>query len=288
MSRRGHAAALEIMSHLLRFSRLLPLALLAAAPAFAAVACNAQVATVLNSDAEAPEASTTTPDGGGGDGGGACCPRDPAPSGCMNLGGSSKDGCSKTCDFFCSENWRVEKDDAGCEVWRYDTRAPKPGETSTCQQQPPVGPVCYSDKDCNSDPSVSALWGRCFYGVCTCTKGYSVQANGKCAATPPPDCPAQSGTCRQQPATCHSDELVVGTPAGDMSCGDVVPAVCCQKTSACKGPAREIPGGGYSPVDMVCCTSSGTAQPPICVNGFETCDAGTTAVINNGGSPCGV
>lgn len=59
-----------------------------------------------------------------------CCPRSPAPSGCMLLGGSG--ACIQACDFFCSDNWRVERDERGCELWRYDTRSPKPGENGSC------------------------------------------------------------------------------------------------------------------------------------------------------------
>jgi hypothetical protein len=36
------------------------------------------------------------------------------------------------CDFFCSDNWRVEKDSGGCEVWVYDHRP-------TCQPLPDAG-----------------------------------------------------------------------------------------------------------------------------------------------------
>jgi hypothetical protein len=58
--------------------------------------------------------------------GAACCLRDTAQSGCMFLGGpaSPGGGCGQTCDFFCSENWRVEFDGQGCETWRYDNATP--------------------------------------------------------------------------------------------------------------------------------------------------------------------
>jgi hypothetical protein len=62
-----------------------------------------------------------------------CCPRDPEMSGCLHLGGANVSGCFKTCDFYCSTNWRVELDEQGCSVWRYDHRAPAPGETLACQ-----------------------------------------------------------------------------------------------------------------------------------------------------------
>jgi hypothetical protein len=64
-----------------------------------------------------------------------CCPIDPTQSGCMHLGGASTDNggsCVQTCDFFCSTNWRVEKDSSGCDTWRWDTRQPLPGENASC------------------------------------------------------------------------------------------------------------------------------------------------------------
>ena len=33
-------------------------------------------------------------------------------------------------------------------------------------------PVCYNDPGCNEDPSVSALLGKCVYGICVCNNGY--------------------------------------------------------------------------------------------------------------------
>jgi hypothetical protein len=61
-----------------------------------------------------------------------CCPPDPTMSGCTHLGGYSPGGCRETCDFFCSTNWRIERDTHGCSTWRYDTRAPQPGENQAC------------------------------------------------------------------------------------------------------------------------------------------------------------
>jgi hypothetical protein len=59
-------------------------------------------------------------------GGEACCARDAMPSATMSLGGPASLGgdCVITADFFCSENWRVEFDDQGCEIWRYDVQGP--------------------------------------------------------------------------------------------------------------------------------------------------------------------
>lgn len=56
----------------------------------------------------------------------------------MNLGGAGP-SCAESCDFFCSTNWRVEKDAKGCEVWRYDVRAPAAGENPACFPLPDAG-----------------------------------------------------------------------------------------------------------------------------------------------------
>jgi len=72
--------------------------------------------------------SNDAPEGANDDG---CCPRAETLSGCMQLGGSET--CSDTCDFFCSDNWRVEKDERGCEIWSYDIRSPKGDEDQFCQ-----------------------------------------------------------------------------------------------------------------------------------------------------------
>ncbi len=68
-----------------------------------------------------------------------CCPPDTKMSGSMYLGGKAHDDgtCHQTYDFWCSTNWRIEKDAAGCQVWRYDIRSPSAGETFQCQPQRP-------------------------------------------------------------------------------------------------------------------------------------------------------
>lgn len=68
-----------------------------------------------------------------------CCPPDGQISGSMYLGGKADEGgtCHKTYDFWCSQNWRLEKDESGCETWRYDVRSPGVGENGQCQPQPP-------------------------------------------------------------------------------------------------------------------------------------------------------
>lgn len=94
--------------------------------------------------------------------GGQCCPRDPSPAGCMQLGGTSgASGCVKTCDFYCSTNWRVEKDNNGCEVWRWDTRTPQPGETKYCFAAADAGsecdPPCGINDVCVKDEQVGGM-----------------------------------------------------------------------------------------------------------------------------------
>ena len=65
-----------------------------------------------------------------------CCPPDAELGSCMHLGGYSPGGCGRTCDFYCSTNWRIENDANNCPVWKYDTRAPLPSETQLCFPTP--------------------------------------------------------------------------------------------------------------------------------------------------------
>jgi hypothetical protein len=144
----------------------------------------------------------------------------------------------------------------------------------------PFSPVCYNDQGCNADASVSSLTGKCFGGICICQTGFTVQPNGKCGKTPAPDCMKQSGKCYQQPAECPAGSLE-SAPESNFSCGDLIEAVCCLIKGTCVGPAREVPGGGWVPYEMVCCGgvsgSSEQTRIPICVNGWQTCRAGQTA-----------
>lgn len=42
--------------------------------------------------------------------------------------------------------------------------------------------VLGQDQTCNSDPKVSALWGKCLEtGVCECNPGFELNAMGSCA-----------------------------------------------------------------------------------------------------------
>ena len=42
----------------------------------------------------------------------------------MYLGGGTEGApCTRTSDFWCSTNWRIENDAFGCPTWRYDVRA---------------------------------------------------------------------------------------------------------------------------------------------------------------------
>ena len=252
MSRSAGLGVLGGMSLLLRFVRLLPLAAVAAVPVIGSAACNAQLATVLSSDASADSS-------GGGDGGGGAscnsdqeCNDDPAISALLGK-------CSPHSDEsrgICTCNPGVPTTPSGkCGAATGDG-GPNPddcvakgglclGKSTPPQNYRPAGkgegtcagtaacwvpvgtapvPVCFNDQQCNGDPSVSALWGKCFYGVCMCNAGYTVQPSGKCHTPPPPECATQKGTCRQMPAECLADELGSG-PETEMSCGDLIAAM---------------------------------------------------------------
>lgn len=145
----------------------------------------------------------------------------------------------------------------------------------------PVGtskpPVCQNDQACNADMTMSSFAGQCFGGICICKSGFIVQPDGRCGKTAPPECTTQSGKCTQQPATCPAGSLA-SDPATNMSCGDLIAAVCCFTENVCTGPSREVAGGGRIPIDMACCGTAGGASDRLCVNGWQTCPAGTTPV----------
>jgi hypothetical protein len=290
MSRFGGLGDLGHMGLLLRFVRLLPLAAAAGIPVIASAACNAQLATVLSSDA-----SSDSPTGGGG--GASCtsdpeCNNDPAIS---SLRGKCTNGvCVCNPDVAATPNGKCGDPIPGGEGGAYDcvakgglcigksTPPPNyrpagagegtcaPGSFCYVPTSTSPGPICFKDQDCNGDSSVSSLWGSCFLGVCMCNSPYTVQTNGKCNTPPPPDCMTQKGTCRQTPATCLADEISSAQET-EMSCGDLVAATCCNKKATCNGPGREVPGGGYVPVDFTCCAPNDAIHAPICVNGWQTC-----------------
>jgi hypothetical protein len=129
-----------------------------------------------------------------------------------------------------------------------------------------------ANQDCN-EVVMDSLAGTCFAGYCICRAGMYNQPDGRCGPTAPPDCKTQGGTCHQNPATCPA--FTTGADQGtDMSCGDLVAAVCCFDT--CKG--------SLDLANLVCCGPTGAADPPICENGWLTCKPADAPV---GKSQCG-
>lgn len=124
-----------------------------------------------------------------------------------------------------------------------------------------AGPGCLADKDCNEDPAVSALWGTCFRGICVCKPGFHVQPSGRCSPKLPADCRQSGGACKQEPASC-APGAIEGSDPTNMSCGDLIAAVCC--FARCKGP------------EFVCCGPTGV-QPVVCESGWRTCTNGDRA-----------
>jgi hypothetical protein len=66
------------------------------------------------------------------------------------------------------------------------------------------------------------------------------------------------------PATCPAGTIGATTDT-DMTCGDLVPAVCCYPTAQCVGSV------------VICCGPTGASHAPICENGFRTCPSGDSA-----------
>jgi len=87
-----------------------------------------------------------------------CCPRDLTMSGCMHLGGSSNQmfGCTLMCEFYCSENWHVVKDQHGCESWVFSIRKPVAGENLRCMPDHDAGPSVDGSADVDAGTDVEA------------------------------------------------------------------------------------------------------------------------------------
>lgn len=131
--------------------------------------------------------------------------------------------------------------------------------------------TCETDQDCNTNPAMSAMLGTCFHGLCLCNEGSVIQRTGKCDRKEFPDCQTQGGRCQSIDAKCKDGELASAEKT-NASCGDLVPAVCCNTASGCKGPTAKL----------VCCGPAGGSRPPICVNGWQQCPAGHTPVAEPG------
>lgn len=142
---------------------------------------------------------------------------------------------------------------------------------------PPVPEVsaCSFDAECNDDPTVSALWGACFHGICVCHPSFDVQVqpSGKCGSAAPPPCTTQSGTCGSAATGCTGGSLasIPKTNATCAAAGDV----CCLPDDSCAGPSIPTASGARTPLDFQCCpTADGLGVPPVCVNGWRTCAPG--------------
>jgi hypothetical protein len=288
----------------MRFPRLLPFASLLLLPAAFVAACNAQVAKVLSSD----------PDGGGGDGGPgvtttASCTADPECNADPAI--SALYGTCVAGSCVCHSNAVVTANgkcappgttpDGGPNVAVVPPCEDKGGICATGELPDPPGrrparageakcadaaatcwlskggmaPVCYNPQGCNGNNAVSAQWGDCNFGICFCKAGFTVQPDGRCNIAPPPTCEAQLGTCRA--SSCMATELL-GSSVSSASCPDDADMLCCNATSSCAGGAQEAAGAGWVPVAFECCSKTKGTTAPICVNGWQTCEADASPV----------
>lgn len=129
---------------------------------------------------------------------------------------------------------------------------------ATCWVPDATAAACTVDTGCNDDPKISSSVGTCTLGICVCRPGAYLQPSGKCGFAAPPLCLPQGGACRQNPDTCLAGELRSDQNT-NMSCGDLIAAVCCVKATACKAP-----------IDFTCCSKTNLSGP-ICVSGWKTC-----------------
>jgi hypothetical protein len=206
-----------------------PSILLLPAVVLAFIACNAK--TLVVADDSDGGASSSSSSGGAlpneEAGTATCCPRDQALSGCMSLGGSSTNGCGKSCDFFCSTNWRVETNADGCEVWRYDVRQPAAGENAQCLTDTNTGAAecptpCKTNEVCVKTQQVGGVLIPPDDGG-TCPPGRHVEGQS-CELDP-------AFACVPKPSACGGGALSCGC-ASDVCTSISSCQYQCQSTSA--------------------------------------------------------
>lgn len=195
-----------------------------------------------------------------------CCPPDAEISGEMNLGGAAPASgkCFESHDFWCSVNWRLEKDAKGCMAWHYDTRAPKASENAQCLAQ------------CSGLTCPVGSWCNRGVGVCGHT------ASGVCEPLPPPpppSCPFEYCGCdgKTYCSAEHAHGLgieiaVKGTCA--FACGD---KTCNALTEVCDHGTGGAPIDGGLPESWQCqplpsaCTNSRTCACVTSVLSADSC-----------------
>ncbi len=172
-------------------------------------------------------ASSSGSSSSGGSDPGACCPRTPVVTDCMQLGGSATNTCVTTCHFPCATNWRVERDETGCELWRYDT--PK-GENAQCVAfdagaSTLCTPACNGAELCKASRTVggAALPPPTDGG--SCPPGTHVE-NGSCLSDWNYACVPTPSACGTGPITClcagslctATSALCVAAPGAQIGC----------------------------------------------------------------------
>jgi hypothetical protein len=172
--------------------------------------------------------------------------------------GATASGCGAETDTVPAGDGGASSDASGEPADGGDSSTPSSSGGQDADGAPRGG--CTTDADCNEDPTVDTLWGKCFRGACFCNGDRHLQPSGKCAPKVPAACGDQGGHCLQE-ATCSNGEIG-GTQLANMGCGDFVAAVCCFAPAACRGP------------DFVCCANGRGERPVVCENGWRTCAEG--------------
>jgi hypothetical protein len=155
------------------------------------------------------------------------------------------------------------------------------------------------DQTCNSDPTVSALWGTCQPdGTCLCSDGFSVDpTSGKCVSdatdggatpacifgqdqtcNPDPTISALYGTC-QADGTCLCNDGFAVDPITGKCMVDAIDGGCLSQGDLCQTHAVSSP-------DPCCDDGVGSSERVDCLGAGVCTLCGTTGAACDGARPC--
>jgi hypothetical protein len=154
------------------------------------------------------------------------------------------------------------------------------------------GARCTSDPECNENPAVSALRGRCTNGTCVCNSDVVATANGKCGDpvvdAGPFDCVAKGGLCVGRsipPPNYRPAKSGEGTCEAGAVCYVLVstPDAVCSTDAQCNGNSSVSSPWGSCFLGVCMCKEGYSVQPnglchtpppPKCTSQNGTCRQG--------------